>query len=39
MDNILSIKNLKKIYHTKEQEIIAVDDFSYDINKGNYKAK
>ena len=32
MDNILSIKNLKKIYHTKEQEIIAVDDFSYDIN-------
>ena len=38
MDNILSIKNLKKIYHTKEQEIIAVDDFSFEINKGDFIA-
>ena len=38
MDNILSIKNLKKIYHTKEQEIIAVDDFSFDIKKGDFIA-
>ena len=38
MDNILSIKNLKKRYHTKEQEILAVDDFSFDINTGDFIA-
>jgi len=25
MDNVLEIKNLKKIYHTKEGETLAVD--------------
>ena len=38
MDNILSIKNLKKIYHTKKQEIIAVNDFSFNINEGDFIA-
>ena len=38
MDSILSIKNLKKIYHTDKEEIVAVDDFSFDINKGDFIA-
>lgn len=35
---ILSIKNLKKIYHTKKREILAVDDFSFDLNEGEFIA-
>lgn len=31
MEPILSIKNLRKIYHTKDREILAVDDFSFDL--------
>lgn len=31
MNPILSIKNLRKIYHTKDREILAVDDFSFDL--------
>ena len=38
MNNILSIKNLKKIYHTDKEEILAVDDFSFNINKGDFIA-
>ncbi len=38
MKNILKIKNLKKIYHTKTQEIMAVKDFSFDIKKGDFIA-
>lgn len=38
MKNILEIKNLKKIYHTKTQEIMAVKDFSFDIKKGDFIA-
>ena len=38
MDNILEIKNLKKIYHTKEKEILAVEDFSIDIKEGEFIA-
>ena len=38
MDNILSIKNLKKIYHTDKEEILAVDNFSLNINKGDFIA-
>ena len=33
---ILSIKNLRKIYHTKKDEILAVDDFSFDLNEGEF---
>lgn len=34
MDKILSIKNLKKIYHTDKEEIVAVDDVSFDLEDG-----
>ena len=32
--SILKIKNLKKIYHTKKEEILAVEDFSFDLKEG-----
>lgn len=38
MDNVLSVKNLKKIYHTDKEAILAVDNFSLDINKGDFIA-
>ena len=34
--NILNIKNLKKIYHTKENEIIAVENFTYSLKDGEF---
>lgn len=33
---ILKINNLKKTYHTKNKEILAVNDFSYNLNKGDF---
>lgn len=36
MHNILSIKNLKKIYHTKKSETLAVSDFSYDLKENEF---
>lgn len=38
MDNVLSIKNLKKIYHTKDKEILAVEDFTLNIKEGEFIA-
>ena len=38
MDNVLKIKNLKKIYHTKEGETLAVEDFSFNLKKGEFVA-
>ena len=38
MKNVLEIKNLKKIYHTKTQETLAVEDFSFDVNDGDFIA-
>ena len=38
MNNILSIKNLRKIYQTKRGEIQAVDDFSFDLLDGEFVA-
>lgn len=38
MYNILEIKNLKKIYHTKKDEILAVKDFSLNIKEGEFIA-
>lgn len=35
---ILEIKNLRKKYQTKKEEVIAVDDFSYEINQGEFIA-
>lgn len=37
-NNILEIKNLKKIYHTKTQEILAVEDFSLNLKEGEFVA-
>ena len=36
MKPILKIKNLKKIYHTKRGEVLAVKDFSYDLNHQDF---
>lgn len=36
MDKILEIKNLRKIYHTKKDEILAVDNFSFDLYEGEF---
>jgi NitT/TauT family transport system ATP-binding protein len=36
MKPILKIKDLKKIYHTKKSETLAVSDFSYDLKKNEF---
>lgn len=36
--SILDVCNLKKIYHTKTEEILAVDNFSFSLNKGEIVA-
>lgn len=36
--DILKIENLKKIYHTKEREFLAVDNFSFNLKKGEFVA-
>lgn len=38
MDNVLSIKNLKKIYHTKDRETLAVEDFTFNLKEGEFVA-
>lgn len=38
MDNILEIKNLKKIYHTPLREVLAVKDFSLNVSDGDFIA-
>ena len=38
MNNILEVKNLKKIYHTKNSEILAVEDFSFNVKEGEFIA-
>lgn len=38
MNNILEIKNLRKIYHSKQGEIVAVDDFSFNLKDGEFVA-
>lgn len=35
---VLSVYNLKKIYHTKKEEILAVDNFSFSLHKGEIVA-
>ena len=36
MKKILEVKNLKKNYHTLEEEIIALDSISFDVYKGEF---
>lgn len=38
MNEILKIKDLRKIYHTKDNEILAVDNFSLSISDGEFVA-
>lgn len=38
MNNILEIKNLKKIYHSNDKEILAVKDFSLNVKEGEFIA-
>ncbi len=38
MNKILNIINLKKTYHTKQEEIFAVDNFSFSLQKGEFIA-
>ena len=37
-NNILKINNLRKIYHTKEGETLAVEDFSFTLKEGEFVA-
>lgn len=34
--SILKIRNLKKIYHTKKEETLAVENFSLDLKEGEF---
>lgn len=36
METILKIEDLRKIYHTKDREILAVDDFSFHLLDGEF---
>ena len=36
MNKILNIENLKKIYHTKQGEILAIDNFSFNLYEGEF---
>lgn len=38
MNTILNIENLRKIYHTEKEEILAVDNFSLELKKGKIVA-
>lgn len=38
MNNILNIKNLSKNYHTKEGEIIAIENINLEVNEGEFIA-
>ena len=33
---VLSIKNIRKKYHTKHDEVLAVDNFSYEVEQGDF---
>jgi NitT/TauT family transport system ATP-binding protein len=36
MNNILDIFHLKKIYHTKKEEVLAVEDFSFSVGRNEF---
>lgn len=38
MKEILKINNLKKVYHTKRDETLAVDNFSFNLRDGEFVA-
>ena len=37
-NKILEIKNIKKIYYNLKEEITAIEDFSFEVNKGDFIA-
>lgn len=37
-NKILSVKNLKKTYHTDKEEIVALEDITFDLNDGEFIA-
>lgn len=37
-NNVLSVKNLQKTFHTDKEEITAVDNISFDLHKGEFIA-
>lgn len=38
MNNIIKVKNLKKLYHTKDGETLAIKDFALNIKEGEFVA-
>ena len=38
MNKILEVENLKKVYHTKNEEIEAISDVSFDLKEGDFIA-
>jgi NitT/TauT family transport system ATP-binding protein len=36
MEKILEINNLRKLYHTRREEILAIDDISFDVDEGEF---
>lgn len=36
MNKLLSVKNLKKIYHTLDAEIVAINDISFSVSEGEF---
>lgn len=38
MNNLLQIKNLKKIYHNKDNEVLAIKNFSLELKEGEFVA-
>ncbi len=38
MNNILKVQNLKKIYHSKKEEVLAIENINFDVKKGEFIA-
>lgn len=36
MNSVLSIQNVSKVYQDDNGEVLAIKDFSYDFNKGDF---
>ena len=38
MNKILKVKNLKKTYHTKNEETLAIKDVNFELEEGDFIA-
>ena len=36
MNKLLSVKDLRKVYHTLDDEIVAIDDISFSVLEGEF---